>query len=296
MTTATNNGVIDHTTDAGFRAWIIDFHTVIAAAGLVQTADTGQVNTATVTRPAINTMAGYSTWRFPDSSLYIKFQFGTGTSAAFPAWQIQVGEGTNGSGTLTGQTSTNAAATVTNQASASTVTNYTSYCCVTNDFFGLLFKYGSTGATRGNCRGWAMVMKSVDSTGAATNTGYMVACLNASGATGTQCTTQNVRRASPAATSTAQSAGWWTTYPSGGWVNSQDDNGDVQVSLCYGAFKAVQPLLHVCMYNINELVAVSTFTTTLFGSTSHTYLVLSTAANGVEPSGNTSFSLAMLYE
>jgi hypothetical protein len=39
----------------------------IAAMGLVQTSDTGQINWVTVARPALNTIAGYEIWRFNDA-------------------------------------------------------------------------------------------------------------------------------------------------------------------------------------------------------------------------------------
>lgn len=300
MTTATTNAPIDHTSDAGFRLWVIDFHTLIAAAGLVQTADTGQINTATVTKPgAGNTMAGYSIWRLPDSSLYFKFQFGNGNSVTIPQWQLQVGEGSNGSGTLTGQTSTNANMGANGSSTASTVANYTSYCCVTNDFFGIVFKYGSTsGASRGHARGVALVGKTVDSSQNATSTGYYCITNEVTSVAGTsQMFFQWVRRAATAATSSRFQGGWAAGHPSGGgWSSSVDDNGDSQIALIYGAFKQIQPLLHVAVYYVIDVTAANTFSTTLFGSTAHTYLALGTSVNCVDGVPSTAFSLAMLWE
>jgi hypothetical protein len=77
----------------------------LAQVGLVQTADTGQINWTTVLRPAINTYAGYEIWRFSDSSLFMKWEYGTGGNATNIAIRVQVGTGSNGSGTLTGATS-----------------------------------------------------------------------------------------------------------------------------------------------------------------------------------------------
>ena len=125
MTTASTNTAIDHTSDAGFRTWVAEIITQLLAVGLTQTADTGQINTASVTRPAINTMAGYAIFRFNDTlhatnPIFLKLQFGTGGSTTTPAMQLQVGRGSNGSGTLTGLTTANVACLM-NTAPTSTI-------------------------------------------------------------------------------------------------------------------------------------------------------------------------------
>lgn len=56
------------TTDAAFRTWGLAYNAKLAAAGLVQTADTGQIDWATVlAATAINTVQGYEIWRFDDA-------------------------------------------------------------------------------------------------------------------------------------------------------------------------------------------------------------------------------------
>lgn len=107
MTTYTNLAAIAHSSDADYRAWIIAFHAALTAVGMVQTSDTGQVNTATVTRPATNTSNAYSIWRFDDTlqataPIFIRFDFGTHASANIPRIQLTIGTGSNGSGTITG--------------------------------------------------------------------------------------------------------------------------------------------------------------------------------------------------
>lgn len=97
----------DITTDAGFRAWSQKIHDGLAAVGLVQTSDTGQINLTTVTTPAVNsTDAGYEIWRFSDAAqstdpIFFKVSYGRGGAAARPRMSVQVGTGSNGSGTLT---------------------------------------------------------------------------------------------------------------------------------------------------------------------------------------------------
>lgn len=98
------------TSDAEFRAWCQSIHDGMAAVGLVQTADTGQINLSTVARPgASTTKAGYEIWKFPTSDplqatrpLYIKISYGTGSlSTSRPGIWFRIGGGSNGSGTLT---------------------------------------------------------------------------------------------------------------------------------------------------------------------------------------------------
>lgn len=97
--------------DATFRTWAQGIHDALVACGMVQTSDTGQINLATVARPAVvSNYAGYEIWRFNDalqaqSPIFFKIEYGVGTTVDRPALAIQFGQGSNGSGTLTGTTS-----------------------------------------------------------------------------------------------------------------------------------------------------------------------------------------------
>ena len=108
--TSTIYTAIDHSTDAGFRVWGTEFHAQLLAIGLTLTSDTGQINWTTVVRPALNGTAGYEIWRFNDTlqgttPIFIKFEFGTSSTINYPSIWISIGNGSNGSGTLTGLTS-----------------------------------------------------------------------------------------------------------------------------------------------------------------------------------------------
>jgi len=98
-----------NSTDALFRAWAQFIHDALSAGGWEQTADTGQINLATVTKPgAANTMQGYEVWRMADSlqgsfPVYLKVSYGSGNGAANePGIDLSLGTGSNGSGTVTG--------------------------------------------------------------------------------------------------------------------------------------------------------------------------------------------------
>jgi len=99
-------------TDANFRAWGSHISTQLAAAGHVQTGDTGQINWTTVLCPAgANATQGYEIWRLDDSlhataPVYIKIEWGSGSAATVPSMFFTFGTGTNGAGTLTGPIST----------------------------------------------------------------------------------------------------------------------------------------------------------------------------------------------
>jgi hypothetical protein len=106
MATSTATIALLQTTDAEFRTWVAAFITNCTAVGLVQTADTGQINTSTVLKPAgASTAQGYAMFKFDDglTDFYIKFEFGGGTDGASqPAIWHTTGWATDGAGTLTG--------------------------------------------------------------------------------------------------------------------------------------------------------------------------------------------------
>lgn len=90
------------TTDAEFRTWVAAVIADLGTLGLLQTADTGQINTATVTKPgAANTVQGYTMWTLNDglTNCFIKIEFGSGSTGALcPAMYFTVGWQTDGAG------------------------------------------------------------------------------------------------------------------------------------------------------------------------------------------------------
>lgn len=172
--TATTSNVIDHTSDAGFRAWVSEIITTLTSTlTLVQTADTGQINTSTVTRPSTNASAGYAIFRFSDtlqatSPVFIRMDFGTGSSATGPQFWITVGTATNGAGTLTGHVTLTQACTYPTTPS-STITAYSSRWVVnmTLGYVGLAWKQGGNGGTTTFWGGF-QIFRSNDNTGSPT--------------------------------------------------------------------------------------------------------------------------------
>lgn len=104
MATSTFAATFKQTTDAEFRAWVVAVKTAWLAAGWTQTADTGQIDTATVLTPSgTNQSRGYIIAQLNDGvspAVYCKLEFGSGSATTTPALWFTLGLATNGAGTL----------------------------------------------------------------------------------------------------------------------------------------------------------------------------------------------------
>lgn len=96
----------DNATDASFRLWVQGLIDAMVAIGWIQTADTGQINTATVLKPSGATQTQGVALFTPDDGLtdyILKMGFGSTVNGALsPAVTFQLGFATNGAGTFTG--------------------------------------------------------------------------------------------------------------------------------------------------------------------------------------------------
>lgn len=111
MTVASTTTAMDHGSDAQFRTWGSAVSALFSAAGLTNTSDTGQINWSTVARAGTNADAGYEIWRWNDTAhstrpMFFKVRYGTGAATDRGRVRIDIGEGSNGSGTLTGAVKT----------------------------------------------------------------------------------------------------------------------------------------------------------------------------------------------
>jgi len=98
-------------TNTDFRLILSKWKEALDGCGLVQTADTGQLDPATATYPGVaNTEAGYWIYRFNDSQqsvdpIFFRLGIGRGTGHAGTTYiRLTVGQGSNGAGTITGTT------------------------------------------------------------------------------------------------------------------------------------------------------------------------------------------------
>lgn len=275
MATASWSTVLDHTTDLGFRNWGSELSSRFAAVGMIQTADTGQINWTTAVRPASTlASAGYEIWKLSSGNLFFKFEYGNSTNTVIPIIFFTVGTGSNGSGTLTGPLATRSGFGAINSGVSSTTTNFQSYLCATPNYLGLSWKIGSTGSA-GMPRTAFVAAQTVDSTGSSSSSGFYVGgsesgsvwssqCLSiASGVVGAQIAANN------------HPSFFIPNNAVSGPPNSNDGAGNNQAFLWWHNILGVTPLtplLHVAAILASDLTLGSTASITLVGSTPHSYI------------------------
>ena len=277
MTTATWTTGLSAADTAGWQAFLTEFETKMTAVGMVQTGDTGQIAGSSVTYPGTNTTAGYQIWYLNDSmhatqGIYIKFTFAQGSTTARLNLTFQVGEGSDGSGNLTGQTSDSKTWTYgSGNIGAST---YPSYAVMVTGLFGLVWKVGCSAA--GYAFGAIIVARPSDSSGAPTAEGCMILCQsNTSSAASSVMGMQTVRFD---ATATTFAFGGQGTADGNNYFNlpgsdtTTDVSGDTQAVVAWGPLPTFRPFIGLGCCLINELSAGSTASITFVGSTAHTYI------------------------
>ena len=282
MSTTSVSATIAQTSDATFRAWVSEVLTaLVTTLGMTQTADTGQINTSTVTAPgAANTSQGYAILRFNDtlqstSPVFIKLEFGSGNAAANPQMWITVGQGSNGSGTLTG-TLTTRVVTMSGSAVASTSTSYTSRYVYnsTYGFVGVQFKLGGSGAGVGSPNqsvGGFYLMRSNDATGAATGDAVMLIA-NSGNTTGSGTNSGGVAQMYSYLSSAVfgPSGSEYAKWP---WqVTTTTYSGDQEVVPVFMYTPKIQFSNYFGLCLISEVALGSTFSATIIGATALTYL------------------------
>ena len=299
MTTQSWNTVIAHTTDATFRAWGSELSARLAAIGLVQTADTGQINWGTATRPATNVAAGYEIWRFNDSlqgsaPIFLKVEYGTasGNSQSPMVW-VTVGTGSNGSGTLTGQQTSRVTTSSINAAATNLVTNWPSYACAVEGAAWVSNKYGAAGTGRGFT--FFAIFRTCDSAGAPTTTGYVLYAGGTATATTSTIQAQAVRTAATATSFTLDVNGLYS-FVVHGLSTTVTSAGDTQVGLHWMPTPYVKPVFGICTMAVAESSFGASFSTTLVGSTPRTYVSIHSSAGQSGPGSALLAVPALVYE
>jgi hypothetical protein len=107
MATSELTAIPNQDDNAAFRAWGQQVAASLEAAGLVQTADTGQINWSTVTIPTGgNQSRGYEVYCFDDdlqatAPVFIRIDYGSnGNGGSYPGMKLHVGTVTDGAGNL----------------------------------------------------------------------------------------------------------------------------------------------------------------------------------------------------
>jgi hypothetical protein len=289
MTTQAWTSRVRHDSDATFREWGLEFSTKLAAVGLTQTADTGQVNWGTVTRPAANVNAGYEIWRFNDAAqattpIFIRFDYGTGSQATAPRIQATVGSGSNGSGTITGTapfTANNLGPFATAATVDTTYNSYMSYVAAAGAF-GVFWKVGNANSFQ------FLICRDVDSSGTPQTDGAQVVINAQSFLT---AATMRLSTGTITAKQTSTSAASLCLDPMS--PGSSAVGADFQAYVSFGSFPRVKPVIGYCGVRDSEIPLATTFTVALVGGTSRTYIG---GPNNANFSSTNALKCAMLWE
>ncbi len=164
----------NNTTNASFRLWGNAISSNLAATGIVQTADSGQINWGTVVAPTgVANSVGYEIWRFADAlqasvPVFFKLEYGSGSAAANPGVWLTVGSGSDNVGGLTGVTTVRQSINATG-----TVGNTTSYVCGDTGRCVFAMFVAGANAAAATCMVF-MLERTVDAAGAATNEGVQI--------------------------------------------------------------------------------------------------------------------------
>lgn len=295
MTTRAWTFPIEHLSDATFRAWVTDFAAKLAEVGLVQTADTGQINIATATRPVVTNgvAAGYQIWKFSDNSIFLKFEYGTANGATDrPGIWCTVGTGSDGSGTLTGTVSSrrSVVAEVGISSPGTARLSYMSHS-VADGFFGFIGYINALGADR--ALGTLIVARSVDANGTPNNQGATVYWRNFG-----NFTAQYVRvQALNFLTNTANpvvSDGSCSFVPHS--ITNTAVGSNQQAFVHWTAFPRVAPVMQMATVSCVEFPSGATFSATLVGASPKNYICVDEAMYPTTQSNIGIFRYAMLWE
>lgn len=286
---------MDQNSDAGFRAWGSELSARLAAAGLVKTSDTGQINWATATRAAANSNAGYEIWRFADTQqgtapIFFRLDYGSGSSQNIPRIRLTVGTSTDGAGTITGT----AGAVRTISASSGTTTgvsNFPSYLCVVDGYVGLAWKTSGSSSGQYAWAGFA-ICRSCDADGVPDARGALVLYHSNSGNPNSNSANQSFRYQATAAAYT-QTAAVHTIFVPGA-VTGSAVGSDFQMYLSWMINPQVLPAFGLAGAFVGELALGVTANVALVGPTPRTYIQLERQLGITATDSN--LGLCMLWE
>lgn len=163
---------LDHSSSEGFQAWTTELYNELIAAGLVPTADTGQLPVpVAANRPGPSGVAGYWIFRFNDAlqgvaPIFLKIRPGTAGNSGNPQVRIELGTGSDGAGNLTGSVGEVGIGATTTVGSHTTI--YPTFITHSDGFFGLVLKSGRSDV------GCVMVCRTADDAGDPTPDGYVL--------------------------------------------------------------------------------------------------------------------------
>lgn len=289
----TNRTGMNHSNDAAFRAYVSAFiDDILFGGNVVQTTDTGQVNLTTATKPAVNNYPHYAVFRFNDSlqataPVFFRLNFGVdGSSRA--AFQITLGTGSNGAGTIINPTTT-----ITVPASGNitqTTSTYPSYVCSHPGSINVAFNLAS-GGTSGHGFWYLGIHRSRNQDGSAQTGEGIVLYL-----CGLSLTVQYTFLFSSLLFQNSSN----NFALSVGSPTSSNPGGPLRVFRHFNGIGGVRPVLEALTVINTEIPVGTIFDARPCGNTNRTYVALGPGSNsqtaGVVSGGSTNYTLAMLYD
>jgi hypothetical protein len=275
MTTSSSNTDVyaGNDTDAHFRQWGKTISDHLQAVGLVQTADSGQVNWSTVSVPGNNSVAGYEIYAMADSldatyPIRIKIEYGLGAGLGRPNTWLTVGTGTNGSGSITGLKIGPLSHDNSNNINPTTVG--VSRCCRVDGFVGVMCFMGILSPGSGNssqslCR--FIVTRTVDDSGEPTGDGFFLIFKDYS----QRCPAMYLFNRNLNITS---SATYHHTFQPGPYSSSLTDDSpaNYQAFSSYLCIPKMRPVFGVASTVQAEVAAFSEYSVALVGITPRNYM------------------------
>lgn len=297
MTTSSWSAVLNHRTDAEFRAWGKDYSDHLALVGLVRTADTGQIDWSTVLRPgAINTAAGYEIWRFDDTlqataPIFIKIEYGTFNVLDRPAIWLTIGRGSDGAGNIT---SIDIVRFQCNNSNSNIVdTAYPSYFCHTLGHLGVVFREGAWPQDSSSM--CFIINRYSDDAGVPNADGYVLHATSSSTSATAFPRVYSVRYIAPSLVTIDANTGWYASWPPGSHSDTTTEAGDFQVVPFVHRTKRFQIAFGMCGVLKNELPGGSTAQFAVKGSTLRTFIGTGNGLGFAAP-GPANGRHAMLWE
>jgi len=274
-------------TDALFRVWGKAISDALTALGITKTADTGQIDWASVTKPAsASTYSGYEIRQFTDTlqssnPVIFKIQYGSGSSATYPALLITVGHASDGAGVLTGEVTADILVACGN----TSATSYTSWVTGDTGWFSMGLWSGGSNLAHTFC-----LERLKDTTGADTDAGVQATYMAGPSSGGVQRQTMLPKTGAVYGYFAIQSA-----MPNSGSGGYGANVGVFPVFPNLGY--AGNPCLGCLLYFTADIPRGTAITVSMYG-TNHTYIAVgdlgssTTALNG----NASSHSLLVRYE
>jgi hypothetical protein len=265
MSTTQPSITFSNISDASFRAWIQAIKDGLTNNGITYVADTGAIDLTTVTTPnGGNQNKGFLIFRFNDAlqtgstTVYIKFEFGSGTAATNPAMTFQCGTGTDGSGTLTNPGQKFATMFSSNSSSAKTC-----YFSGASDRF--VFSIFHSTASQGQTY-FCERLKNSDGTNS--SEGFAYGCMGvlmsggwATGTVGVQCHEFQVS-CPPAITDSLGGS----HFVAGGATTTQWGNNVALIPIMPVGSKIFNPIQQVWIYLNADITSLSVISATVYGT------------------------------